>query len=368
MNIAATEEEAWHGNVAPQLSPQIQLSTMTGRQRFLSACACRRVDCTPVWLMRQAGRCLPEYRALKEKYTFLQLVQTPELASEVTLQPIRRFGFDAAILFSDILVVAEALGQGYRFRETGGIVMDFALSSARDIAALQTDAVTDRLQYVAQALPLIKQAMKGKTALLGFAGSPWTLANFMLEGGSAKKFTKVEALLHSDPALFFALMEKLALAVADFLQMQIDSGVDAIQIFDSLGGLLPEDMYEAASGRWIRAIVASLRGQVPVIAFSRETKRTWRGLLQTGAQVLGVDWNMSLATLRTLMPDGMALQGNINPAILTTTPELVAEETTRVLREIQGTRGHILNLGHGVPANAKLENIESLVATARSFK
>src|SRR5947209_4699992 len=186
---------------------------ITNRQRFLDACACRPLDHPPVWLMRQAGRALPEYRALKEKYQFLELVQTPELAAEVTLQPIRRFDFDAAILFSDILVVAEGLGQGYEFRDRGGISMEFLIKSSADIDRLQLEAVTDRLQYVAKALPLVKSALAGRTALIGFAGSPWTLANFMLEGGGVKEYSKAKELFYSDPALFGRLLEMLAQAV-----------------------------------------------------------------------------------------------------------------------------------------------------------
>lgn len=173
-------------------------AALTPRQRFLEACHCRPVDRPPVWLMRQAGRALPEYCALKKQYSFLQLVQTPELAAEVTLQPIRRFDFDAAILFSDILVLAEGLGQGYQFREGGGIEMDFLLKSAADVERLEVGAVTERLQYAAQALRLIKSALGRRTALIGFAGSPWTLANFMLEGGGVKEYTRAKALFYSD--------------------------------------------------------------------------------------------------------------------------------------------------------------------------
>src|SRR5689334_23435928 len=162
-------------------------SAAGNRKRFLDACHCRATDQAPVWLMRQAGRALPEYRALKKKYSFLELVQTPELAAEITLQPIRRFDFDAAILFSDILVVAEGLGQRYQFRERGGIEMEFLLRSAADVERLEVEAITQRLQYVARALPLVKAALAGRTALIGFAGSPWTLANFMLEGGGVKE-------------------------------------------------------------------------------------------------------------------------------------------------------------------------------------
>jgi uroporphyrinogen decarboxylase len=318
--------------------------------------------------MRQAGRALPEYRALKEKHTFLELVQTPQLAAEVTLQPIRRFGFDAAILFCDILVVAEGLGQRYQFRDRGGIEMDFLLKSAADIDRLQVDAVTERLQYVAEALPLIKSALAGRTALIGFAGSPWTLANFMIEGGGVKEYTKAKALFYSDPPLFARLLEKLTQAVSAFLKLQIDAGADAVQIFDSLGGVLSDGDFAAASGRWMKQIVGSLKGKAPVIVFSKGTHGTWDDLVATGAQVLGVDWNMRLADVSARLPDRVGVQGNLDPFLLTTTPSVVAAETSRILREMRGRPGHIFNLGHGVPPNAKLENIESLISAVRNSK
>ncbi len=341
---------------------------ITNRQRFLDACACRPLDHPPVWLMRQAGRALPEYRALKEKYSFLQLVQTPELAAEVTLQPIRRFDFDAAILFSDILVVAEGLGQRYEFRDRGGIEMEFLLNSAADIEGLDVSAVTSRLQYVAKALPLVKSVLGGRTALIGFAGSPWTLANFMIEGGGVKEYTKAKALFYSDPLLFGRLLDKLARAVAAFLQLQINAGVDAVQIFDSLGGVLSDGSFAAASARWLKQIVTSLKGQVPVIVFSKGTHGNWDDLLDTKAQVLGIDSNVRLARVREQLPAHVAVQGNLDPFLLSTTPETVAAETSRILVEMRGRPGHIFNLGHGVPPNAKLENTQSLVQTVRSSK
>ena len=338
----------------------------SNRQRFIDACCCRPVDRPPVWLMRQAGRALPEYRALKEKYTFLNLVQTPDLATEVTLQPIRRFDFDAAILFSDILVVAEGLGQPYHFRERGGIEMEFLINSAADINRLEIDAVTERLQYVAQALPMIKSALNGRTALIGFAGSPWTLANFMVEGGGVKEYSKAKALFYSDPKLFGRLLEKLTVAVSRFLQLQIDAGVDAIQIFDSLGGVLSDGNFAAASADWIRQIVASLKGQVPVIVFAKGAHGNWSDLIATGAQILGVDWNIRLADVRARLPKKVGVQGNLDPSLLATCPEIVAAEARRILREMRGQPGHVFNLGHGVPPNAKLENIQSLVDTIRA--
>ncbi len=246
--------------------------------------------------------------------------------------------------------------------------MEFVLKSAQDIERLETEAVCERLQYVAQALPLIKTALGGRTALLGFAGSPWTLANFMIEGGSAKEYTKAKALFYADTRLFTSLMEKLTTATIEYLQMQINAGVDAIQIFDSLGGNLSDNLFETASGRWMGKIISALRGQVPVIVFSKGTHGNWGALLRTGAQVIGVDWTVSLAGVKADLPVNVAVQGNLDPCLLTTTPAVVAAEASRILREMDGFNGHIFNLGHGVPPNAKLENIESLVTTVRNFK
>ena len=353
---------------APRAKPQPKQESASNRQRFLSACLSRAVDRPPVWLMRQAGRCLPEYRALREKYSFLQLVQTPELATEVTLQPIRRFDFDAAILFSDILVVPEALGQSYRFRDSGGIEMEFGLR-AEDIDHLETDGVRERLDYVSKALPLIKDALGNRTALLGFAGSPWTLANFMLEGGSARKHTKAYELFGQDRRRFNSLCEKLSEAVTAFLQMQIDAGVDAVQIFDSHGGFAPSRDFDDLSSRWIQNIIENLHGQVPVIVFSKGANLSWNELTETGADVLGVDWNVRLSEVRKRVPRDIALQGNLNPSSLTeATPEEVATATRHLLEEMRGNNGYIFNLGHGVPPTANLECIESLVTTVRNFR
>ena len=343
-------------------------SADNSRQRFLDACVCRPVDRPPIWMMRQAGRALPEYRELKERHSFVEMVQTPDLATEVTLQPIRRFGFDAAVMFSDILVIPEAMGQGYTFREEGGIQMDFTISNQQDVERLCSEGVVERLDYVAQAIELIRKELDGQRALLGFTGSPWTLANYMMEGGSASEFVQARRLCRTEPKLFEQLMEKLTGAVTDYLKMQAAAGVDAVQIFDSLGGVLPSDEYEEISGRWIRRIIESLEGAVPVILFSRGTAGSLYELMQTGAQVLGLDWSISLAEARAQMPETMGVQGNLNPAILTTTPEKAVQETLRILEEMRGQNGFIFNLGHGVPPEAKIENIESVVSTVKGFK
>ena len=361
----------------------------TSRRRFLDTCDCRAVDRPPVWLMRQAGRALPEYRALKQKYSFLELVQTPELAAEVTLQPVRRFGFDAAIVFSDILVIPEALGQPYRFRETGGVVMDFAVRRQEDIDRLSVEPVTERLAYVDQALRRLRKELGDRTALIGFAGSPWTLATFMMEGGSAEKYSHALKQFREDRKTFYALAEKLTAAVTAYLQMQIAAGVDALQIFDSHGGLLEPTEFQEASGRWMKEIIAAIGtpstasvdsgmqsqhaetvlGAPPVIVFSFGTHGNWDDLLATGACVLGIDWQFPLAHARRLLPADIGLQGNLPPALLSdATPEVVARETRAVLETMRGRPGHIFNLGHGLPPAAKLENIAALVETVKNFK
>jgi uroporphyrinogen decarboxylase len=322
--------------------------------------------------MRQAGRALPEYRALRQKHSFLELVQTPDLAAEVTLQPVRRFSFDAAILFSDILVTAEGLGQKYRFDENNGIQMDFALRSAADLARLDVKALPERLQYVPRALRLARTALGRETALIGFVGSPWTLATFMAEGGSREHYTHALTLFRRDRKTYFELAETLTAAVIAHLQMQIQAGVDAIQLFDSHGGLLSPTEFQEASGRWMRQIISELRtsnAEFPVIVFSFGTHGNWDDLLATGADVLGIDWRFPLADARRLLPCDIALQGNLAPALLSdATPETVAAETSRLLEAMRGRHGYIFNLGHGVPPEAKLENIAALVETVRSFK
>jgi uroporphyrinogen decarboxylase len=339
----------------------------TSRDRFLDAAHCRATDRPPIWMMRQAGRCLPEYRKLKEKHSFLELVRTPELACEVTLQPVHRFGFDAAILFSDILVVPEAMGQGYHFRDTGGVEMEFPLRDATDIARLSTDAIEEKLHYVTDALRLIKPRLANRTALLGFAGSPWTLANFMLDGGSSKNHTRALQLLREDRPLLNALLQKLTVAVTQFLKAQIAAKVDAVQIFDSHGGLLPNELFAAGSGDWMRRIIAEIDEEIPVIVFSKGA-RDWNTLLSLGANVIGLDPDVDLAAARKLFPGDTAIQGNLNPELLLhLTPQELALRTSELLEKMRGRPGYIFNLGHGVPPGAPLENIASVVRTVREF-
>jgi uroporphyrinogen decarboxylase len=337
---------------------------LSSRERFLRACRVSPVDRPPLWIMRQAGRALPEYRRLKERYTFLQLAQTPELAAEVTLQPVRRFGFDAAIIFSDILVVPEAMGMGYSFRESGGVQMDFRIGSEADVERLVAGEIVEKLQYVVEAIRLVKGDLQSRTALLGFVGSPWTLANFMLDGGSSKEHTRALQLFRENRRLFDKLCEKLTSAIITFLRMQICAGVDAVQIFDTLGGILPGDMFYDGSGKWMERIVRALGKVTPVIVFSKGT-RNWGQLAATGADVIGVDQGISLAEAVAELPERLAVQGNLDPELLLGDPEGTAAATRTLIAQMDGRNGWIFNLGHGLPPTTNLECINAIIDSLR---
>ncbi len=342
---------------------------MTSRERFLAACACTPLDRPPLWVMRQAGRYLPEYRALKAKSSFLEMVRTPALATEVTLQPLRRFpGIDAAILFSDILVIPEALGQSYKFRDKGGIAMEYRLDTRAQIDALApAAAVPDRLAYVAETLALLKKELAGQKMLLGFGGSPWTLATYMVEGGSSEDFERIKQLFYTDRATFDALLEKITTALIAYFQMQIRAGADAIQIFDSWGGIIAGPDYGAASLKWIRTIIEALPKNFPVILYAKGTSPQLTDQAFTGARVVSVDWTCDIAVVRRILPGNVAVQGNLDPVLLNTTPAIVRHETTRLLDSMRGAHGHIFNLGHGIMPHAKLECMQALIDTVTGW-
>lgn len=341
---------------------------MTSRQRFLAALACQPLDRPPIWVMRQAGRYLPEYRALKTRHSFLQLAQTPELALEVTLQPLRRFALDAAILFSDILVIPEAMGQGYHFREEGGIAMDYRLESRSDIDRLDPNGVPERLAYVEQALHLVRQQIGHTKALLGFGGSPWTLATYMVEGGSSKDFEKVKSLFYSDRPLFDRLMEKITRALIDYFHMQAKAGADAIQIFDSWGGILAGEDYHDASLKWIQRIIDALAGTVPIILYAKGTSPHLERQAAAAPKAISVDWTIPIAEAAQRIPAHIAVQGNLDPVTLSSTPEIVRQKAKQILQAMAVRPGHIFNLGHGILPTAKIECMEGLVQTVMSHR
>lgn len=340
---------------------------MTSRERFLAACGQRNLQRPPIWIMRQAGRYLPEYRALKKKYSFLELVKTPELAAEVTLQPLKRFALDAAIIFSDILIIPEALGQPYHFREEGGIGMDYILDSSDKIKSLDDSNIQEKLSYVGAAMKLTRNAIGTDKALLGFGGAPWTLATYMVEGGSSKDFTKIKSLAYQQPGLFRELMEKITNALIDLFKMQIQSGADCIQIFDSWGSVCSGMDYWEHSLRWIKTIIDALPKAFPIILFAKGMSHHAENLLRTGAKVLSLDTSVNMLQFLNDLSTPCAIQGNLDPIILNTTPDIVQRNALRLLDQMQSSPGYIFNLGHGILPEAKLNNVEMLIETVCNY-
>ena len=340
---------------------------MNSRQRFLNAQSHQPVDRPPLWVMRQAGRYLPEYRALKEKYSFLELVKSPEMAEEVTIQPLRRFPLDAAIIFSDILVIPEALGVPYSFREQGGISIDRQITSSDDVRSLDSSEISQKLNYVAEALKRVRNSIGEEKTLLGFGGSPWTLAAYMLEGGSSNNWHAAKAFFVTQRDAYEQLMHTIVEATVDYFKMQVAAGVDAIQIFDSWGAACPGHWYEAMSLRWIREIIAGLEGLVPIIVYAKGMAHHHESIAQTGAQALSVDWSVPIHELKATVGDRLVLQGNLDPSVLDTTPEITRNAVHEILTNMAPHTGYIFNLGHGIHPTAKIANMEALVNTVVDF-
>lgn len=340
---------------------------LNGKQRFLDALNCIATDRPPIWMMRQAGRSLPEYRELKKEANFTDLVQNPELAAEITLQPIRRFNYDAAVIFSDILVVAEALGVPYQLRDTGGVNVDFKLKDEEDIIKLNPENATEKISYTPAAISRVKEQAEDRFAVIGFSGSPWTLASFMIEGGSSPDNLQSRVLIHEKSALFQQLLEKITITSIDYLNKQIKAGADAIQIFDSQGGTLCQSDYWKFSGKWIQKIVQNLKPKVPVTVFARGVHHNWSELIKTGANALSIDWNVDLSKISQKIPSSIALQGNLDPALLTASPSIATEQTKNILQSMKNRNGFIFNLGHGVPPNASIETINAVNNTVQSY-
>ena len=343
-------------------------NAITCRERFLRACRCEANVRPPIWMMRQAGRSLPEYRKLKEGYRFTELVQDPALAAEVTLQPVRRFGYDAAVIFSDILVIAEAMGQKYELLDQGGVKMAFELNSRAAVDQLDPTRVLDHISYTPEAIRLVRKELGDERAIIGFAGSPWTLASFMIEGGSSRENTRSRAMLYSEPALCQTLLEKITEATIVYLKAQIEAGADVIQIFDSQGGTLSPNLFWEVSGKWMKQIVDAIDGAVPTIVFARNVHHNWDEVIKTGANVQGIDWGVRLSDVCKIIPSNVAVQGNMDPALLVSTPDAAIAETRRILDEMRGRNGFIFNLGHGVPPDANIAAIEAITKTVQSYK
>ena len=335
---------------------------------FLRTARGETVERPPVWLMRQAGRILPQYRALRASLSgFKELVSTPDLAAEVTIQPVDELGVDAAIIFSDILVIPEALGLDYNMVEKVGPRFPKTIQSAADVDALRPpEDAPGHLQYVYDALDVTKRELNNRVPLIGFAGAPWTIFAYMIEGGGSKTFAKARALLYTNPALAHRLLERIALATAAYLKGKIQHGADLIQLFDSWAGVLPHAHYLEFSLRYIDLIIKELDNQVPITVFAKDARHALADIGELDCQVVQLDWIAQVAGARAAVGKAKVLQGNLDPVQLYAEPEQVADATRSMLDRFG--RGHIANLGHGVYPTTPLDSVKAFVNTVKDYR
>jgi uroporphyrinogen decarboxylase len=323
----------------------------------------------PIWMMRQAGRYLPQYRKVREKHTFLEMVKNPEVATEVTLQPIDIFGFDAAILFCDILVTAEAMGCGLQFIEKKGPVFDKPIQTQNDILALSTENIPEKLAYVADAIQLIQKELTPRNIpLIGFAGAPFTVASYMIEGQSSPDLKNLKKLMYSNPHLFHELLQKLTTVTLIYLKEQIKAGVDAIQVFDTWASHLSFSDYVTFSLPYIRQIIEGLPAEVPKTVFCKNSAAFAPLLAQLPVQAVSLDWGCSLSTMRKTLGHNITLQGNLDPYALFASPEILTQSVQRILQEMNQDPGFIFNLGHGLMPDINPDQVKRVVDLVHSWE
>jgi len=331
------------------------------------------VDRTPVWMMRQAGRYLPEYRKVREQAgSFLNLCTNPELACEVTLQPLRRFDFDAAILFSDILTVPDAMGLGLYFTEGEGPKFKSPVRTAADIDRLPIPDPEVDLRYVIDAVRLIKQSLHGSVPLIGFSGSPWTLATYMVEGGSSKSFQKVKGLMYEQPKLMHVMLDKLAQSVAAYLNAQIEAGAQAVMLFDTWGGMLTSEDYAEFSlyyAKQVRSLLKTNINQqrIPTILFTKGGGLWLEAMAEAGYDALGLDWQTDIQQARARVGDRVALQGNMDPVSLYASSDIITEKVKAVLQKYGSGSGHVFNLGHGILPDINPDHVKAMVDAVHKY-
>jgi uroporphyrinogen decarboxylase len=325
------------------------------------------VERTPVWIMRQAGRILPEYRAVRDSVSgFIELAQTPELAAEVTIQPVDLLGVDAAIIFSDILVIPEAMGLPYEMVEKRGPWFPNVVSSSSDLKKLRIADGVDDLSYVIEAIKITKKALNGRVPLIGFAGAPWTIFAYMVEGSGSKTFSKARAMLYTEPALSHQLLQMITDSTINYLKAQISAGVNLVQLFDSWAGILPPNHYEAFSLKYISQICDAVT-EVPKTVFAKGAFFAREQMGELNCETIGLDWNMGITESRKMIGANKTLQGNLDPAALYGSPKEVEAATILMLDQFKGTR-HIANLGHGVYPDIHPEMVKVFIETVKAYR
>ena len=336
---------------------------------FLKAANSEITERPPVWMMRQAGRFMKEYWDIKNKYSFLEMCKTPEIAADVTMLPIDLLDVDAAILFSDILVTAEAMGGQLSFEAGVGPLFANPVKNEADIDALLVDGTEDRLKYVADAIKVIQQRLNGTKPLIGFAGAPFTVMSYLIEGGSSKDFKKTKLFIHNQPALAHKLLQKIADVTVMYLNMQIAAGVNALQLFDSWALALSWDDYNEFSHRYNAQIISKLnRTGIPIISFCKGSSVFAPLMAEAKPDVISIDWNADLLDMKNKLPKGIAVQGNLDPFVLYADKKVIKERIHKLFERMRGTEGFIFNLGHGIMPDIPFDNVKFAIDTVREFR
>lgn len=334
---------------------------------FLRACKKQTVERTPIWIMRQAGRYLPEYREIRERADFITMCKTPELAAEVTIQPVDIIGVDAAIIFSDILVIPEAMGMNLEMIESKGPKLYEPIRNLDQINNLKVIDPYKDLKYVLDAVALTKKELNNRVPLIGFAGSPWTLMTYMVEGGGSKNFSEIKKFIYNQPKAAHLLLEKISDAVAEYLSAKIEVGANAIQIFDTWGGLLSQSDFKEFSLQYIEKVISKIkRKEEPIIVFAKGVHHSLDDLANSGADVISLDWTINLGEVRNKIGSKVALQGNLDPTVLYANKDKIKEAAVKVLSSFGKGSGHIFNLGHGILPDVDPENAKYLVEVIKN--
>lgn len=341
---------------------------MTGRDRFLAAATGQAVDTTPVWFMRQAGRCLPEYRELRKKHSFIELAHTPELAVQATLMPVDRFGVDGAVLFADIMLPLEGMGVGFEIKPGVGPVIGHPVRTMADVEALRVVGPEEGTPYVLEALRMLRAELGDRAAALGFAGAPFTLACYLIDGKPTKEYPLTKAMMYGQPDVWHALMEKLTRVTELYLAGQVEAGADVVQLFDSWLGLLDSATYREFVQPYTARIFDSLRGKVPTVHFSTGTVQLLEDIRDANPDIVSVDWRLPLGEAWKRIGHDKGIQGNLDPALLLAPWESVEREARRILAEAGGRRGHVFNLGHGINPQTDADQLARLVELVHGYR
>lgn len=343
------------------------MSTELKNDLFIRAALAEQTERPPIWMMRQAGRFMPEYWEIKNKYSFLEMCKTPEIAADVTMLPVDLLDTDAAILFSDILVTPEAMGGDLSFEQGVGPRFSNPVRTWEDAKRLDVD-VLPKLKYVADAIQVIQQRLNGRIPLIGFAGAPFTILSYLVEGSSTKDFKNTKLLLNNDPELAHYILQKIADLTVDYLNMQIAVGVNAVQLFDSWASALSWNDYKEFSHAYNQQIISKLNRSVPVISFCKGASVFAPLLIETNPNVISIDWNADIRTVKNSLPEGMAIQGNLDPFVLYADKKVIKTKILNIIESMRGEKGFIFNLGHGIMPDIPFDNVKYAFEVVKEFR